>query len=444
MSQLLQPRQTLRTETSGTECQVGRFLGGGGQGEVYEAKLQGASVALKWYFPHMATEVQRLSLEDLIGRGSPDPRFLWPMELTSDSQVAGFGYVMPLRGSDFRSINDMMREDDDPRLTVPTFRNKVTVGYQLADSFYQLHAVGLCYRDISFGNVFFHPETGEILICDNDNVAVNRQADGGVLGTQKFMAPEIVRGEAHPSVDTDLYSLAVLLFYLLLVGHPLEGLRETAIKCFDIPAAKKLYGTEPLFVFDTQDKSNRPDPTVHQNALTFWKIIPKRCRDLFTRSFTDGLRDASHGRVRETQWRALMIELRDMIVQCNKCGQENFFDWDSTRGSDASKCWNCRQVVPPPLRIKFQTRSIVVLGAQTQLFPHHIDRQRRYNFDQAVAATTRHPSDPRTWGLRNLSGSKWVATLPNGNMTDIDPGRNVRLAAGTRINFGTAEGVIEQ
>jgi serine/threonine protein kinase len=47
----------------------------------------------------------------------------------------------------------------------------------------------------------------------------------GIRGTDRFMAPEIVRGEALPSVKTDPYSLSVLLFYLLMVHHPLAGRR---------------------------------------------------------------------------------------------------------------------------------------------------------------------------------------------------------------------------
>lgn len=115
------------------------------------------------------------------------------------------------------------------RRVEPTFRALATAGFELADGFFQLHAKGLCYRDISFGNVFFHPETGRVAICDNDNVSVDGAGTSGVLGTPRFMAPEIVRGEAEPSTQTDLFSLSVLLFHIFMVHHPLEGKREAAI-----------------------------------------------------------------------------------------------------------------------------------------------------------------------------------------------------------------------
>ena len=69
MNQLLRSDQILHTENSRTPCRIMCFLGGGGQGEVYQADLQGTPVALKWYFSRNATTEQRFLLEDLIARG---------------------------------------------------------------------------------------------------------------------------------------------------------------------------------------------------------------------------------------------------------------------------------------------------------------------------------------------------------------------------------------
>ena len=78
---------------------------------------------------------------------------------------------------------------------------------------------------------------------------------GGVLGTPGFMAPEIVRGEKRPSRETDRYSLSVLLFYLFMVNHPLEGKLEANIKWMDYAARVKLYGTDPVFIFDPDNRT---------------------------------------------------------------------------------------------------------------------------------------------------------------------------------------------
>lgn len=437
--QLLKSKQQIITETSGTPCIVEEFLGSGGQGEVYRGLLAGKSVAIKWYYPHYLKQDKglRARLELTVKKGSPNARFLWPLELVSVADSEGFGYIMPLREREYKSIVDLMK-----RRAEPTFRALTTAGLHLADSFLQLHAKGLCYRDISFGNVFFHPGTGDILICDNDNVTVDDGGETGILGTPRFMAPEVVRSEAMPSTHTDLYSLAVLLFYMLMVHHPLEGRREMEIRCLDLPAMNKLYGTQPLFIWDPQDSSNRPVAGDQENAIAYWAVYPKFIRELFTNAFTDGLRDAQNGRVRESEWRLAMVRLRDSIMYCS-CGAENFYDADALRenGGTPGRCWSCKRplVLPPRIRIG---RSIVMLNHDSRLYPHHVDDQRAYDFDRPIAELSRHPQNPDLWGLKNLADEKWVITLADGSVRDVEPGRSAPLAVGLKISFGKVDGEI--
>ncbi|MGC9396573.1 MAG: protein kinase domain-containing protein [Anaerolineae bacterium] len=433
---ILKDGQTVQTVTSRMPCTAEKFLGGGGQGEVYRANLGGQKVALKWYFPAQATAEQRAALEILIKKGPPSEKFLWPIELTESANVPGFGYIMPLRGPQYKSIVDLMK-----RQAEPTFRALATAGLELANSFLGLHAMGYCYRDISFGNVFFEPNSGEILICDNDNVAVDGATEGGVLGTPRFMAPEIVRGEARPSMQTDLYSLAVLLFYMLMVHHPLEGLRESSIKCLDLPAMNKLYGTDPLFIFDPNDDSNRPVEGFHDNALAFWPLYPVFIRDLFIKAFTVGLHDPQD-RIRESEWRAALARMRDAIIYCPKCGSENFYSAQVLKATGSpGTCWACNTTLVLPPRIRIDD-AIVMLNWDTKLYPHHVDNDRLYDFSKPIAEVNQHPTDPSIWGLRNLSDEKWVITTDDGAILDVEPGRNVRLAIGTKVNFGKKEGEI--
>ncbi len=219
MSDLLKSGQTVHTESSKTPCTVEQLLGGGGQGEVYRANLAGQPVALKWYYSHsiQADPRQYERLEAAIHSGAPSDRFLWPIDIVSEPGIEGFGYVMPLRELQYKGFVDLMKRRIKPE---PTFRALTTAGFELADGFFQLHTKGLCYRDISFGNVFFNPNTGDVLICDNDNVTINGDQEGGVMGTPRFIAPEIITEQARPSTQTDLYSLAVLLFYMLMIHHP--------------------------------------------------------------------------------------------------------------------------------------------------------------------------------------------------------------------------------
>ncbi|MCL2925793.1 MAG: serine/threonine protein kinase [Trichodesmium sp. MAG_R04] len=507
MTQQLKKGQNIGTEISGANCIVEKRLAEGGQGEVYQVNVNGKSMALKWYFPHIVEQDprQKQRLQKAIQMGAPNDRFLWPVDLAvTPEQPSSYGYIMALREPRFKSLNDLVK-----RRIEPSFRALVTAAFELADSYYQLHAKGLCYRDISFGNAFFDPDTGEVRICDNDNVDVNKMS-GTVAGTPRFMAPEIVRGEANPSTQTDLFSLTVLLFYILFNHHPLEGAKEQAIHCFDLAAMTKIYGTEAVFIFDPNDDSNLPVPGVQDNPLAFWPIYPQSLRDLFTRAFTDGIRDPENGRVQENEWRKTMLNLRDSIMYCPHCGEQNFYDVDALKKQGKlNPCWSCQKEIVAPPRIRISSKNpenaslqenewyntmlnwqdsiiycthcgeenfydvdtlkkqgklnpcrscgkeivtppptrisskIIMLNHDTKLFPHHVDEGKKYDFSAPVAQVVRNPKNPNLWGLKNLTTTKWVVTTANNNIKDVKPGRSVTLAVGTKINFGTELGEIK-
>lgn len=405
---------------------VQSFIGEGSQGSVFRALVDpgGESVALKWYFPSQGHDTQRRAIDELVERGAPDPRFLWPTEVAEVPGSNAFGYVMPLRPERFVGLTSLLRGVVDPPFSVVC-----TLGMELADSFLALHSEGLCYRDISFGNVFFDPATGRPLICDNDNVGVDGASSSAVLGTRTFMAPEIVRREAAPSTDTDLYSLAVLLFYVLMVGHPLLGRRELEFSPWDDHAESVVLGREPVFVFHPDDHTNAPVPGVHQSMLDNWPVYPPRIRTLFEQAFTVGLVDPRNGRVRESVWRAALAGLRDQIIRCPACGKESFW-----QGVEVA-CWSCHRTLERPVRLAIDGRELV-LNQGTTVFRHHM--QRDYDFVTPIARVVAHPDRPDRWGLRNESTETWEATTPGGDRLEAAPGRSIGLLPGTTIRVGAS------
>jgi len=409
------------------------LIGEGGQGAVYEAAVEGAEepVALKWYLPHCATPAQREAISMLVELTPPSDRFLWPSELATIDGEQSFGYVMPLRPPNYVGMVDVLAGRVDVSLA-----SICTVGYELADSFLKLHNEGYCYRDVSYGNVFLEPTTGKVLICDNDNVGIDGVSTSNVLGTRRFMAPEIVRGEAAPSTRTDLFSLSVLLFYLLMVGHPLLGRRELGHASLDGEAEKHLFGIHPVFVFDPDDVSNAPVPGVHDAVISNWSYYPKMIRDHFTRAFTEGLRNPQHGRVAESIWRLALARLRDQIMPCPACGRTNIFD----EAEPDQSCWSCKRNMPRPLRLRIG-RETVVLKEGTVLHPHHVRLD--HDFDTPLAVIAQHPERTEVWGLRNLTENTWPVTLPDGSTREVEPGRSVGLIPGAVIDLGVVQAHLE-
>jgi hypothetical protein len=359
------------------------------------------------------------------------------VDLARTPKADSFGYVMALRDQRYNGLVDYLAGR-----VATSLRAVTTAGFGLAHSYHRLHARGLCYRDISYGNVFFDPRNGDVLICDNDNVGIDGRSESAILGTVRFMAPEVLRGQAAPSTRTDLHSLAVLLFYMLVKDHPLQGARELGYDSFDGPAFTDLFGSDPLFIFDPDDRSNEPVPGFHNNALTIWPLLPPLVQDLFVRAFTSGLHDPEHGRVAETEWKLAMVRLRDSIAYCGACGAQNFLDLysaPSERPPEVS-CWACGGHVAPPFRLRFKG-DVVLLNHDTELYAHHVLDQ-RFEFEQPLARVEPHPEKAEIWGLRNLTDETWMATDAQGALHEVGPGRALRLGDGMRIRFPRAEAEI--
>jgi eukaryotic-like serine/threonine-protein kinase len=435
MEGMLKPGQILIARNMQSAVVVEDMLGEGGQAEVYRARIGDAHYALKWYRPEYLAGDPRLweRLKVAINSGSPTEQFLWPFDLVSYPRNNAYaGYLMPIKTPDFISMSDLLG-----CRTEPTFRALSKVGFQLAHSFLKLHAAGLCYRDINFGNVFFNPDDGDIRIADNDNVDVNL-TPGGIKGTPGFMAPEVASDRMEPNAGSDRFSLAVLLFCIFMVGHPLKGKRELTLpyNATDPDQSHRLCALEPVFIFDPNNDCNRPQPGIHDNPLSFWPIYPGSLRKLFTRAFTVGLHDPD-ARVMENEWRKEMSALRDSIFHCPYCGAENFFDLELVRQRKTlDPCWGCRSPLgnPPRMRVGAgQGSHLVMLSRGAQLFAHHLEGD-TYNFGAPLAEVISNPL-----GLKNLSGHQWVSRSQNGSVTEVKAAEVLPLTTECRIQFGKTE-----
>jgi hypothetical protein len=199
----------------------------------------------------------------------------------------------------------------------------------------------------------------------------------------------------------------------------------------------RLYGTQPVFIFDPVDDSNRPVPGQHDNAILYWQIYPKFLRDLFTQAFTKGIHDPQHGRVRESEWRSILARLRDVLFYCPHCGAENFYDEERVPAKHA--CWACHQPISSIQGLRIGSQ-IILLNHDTRLYQHHLHPFALYDFSQALAEVAQHPQNKTLWGLKNLSEKTWQLTAPNGISKGVPPGRSATISPGARLHFGEVEG----
>ncbi len=416
---------------NGREAKIIEKLGEGGQGVVYRVKLDGKEYALKWYHKDAIPNPAKFykNLENNVALGAPSQSFLWPMAV-SKKQGGSFGYVMPLRPKNYREFADFLLA----RVHFSSLSAAVCAALNITNGFRELHRRGFSYQDLNDGNFFIDENTGDVLICDNDNVAPYGESLG-IAGKARYMAPEVVRNKKKPDIMTDRFSLTVVLFRLLFLDHPLEGRRVLESPCLTEELELKFYGKDPVFIFDKDDDRNRPVNGVHKNALKFWYIYPKFVREMFINALSKEAMNGTKPRPTDNDWQQIFTRLRGQIVTC-ACGGETFLDT-----GDDSLCINCGLKIPRPPVLCCDNRYSLPLFPGVKLYRCHTDRDSD-DYRELCGEILRNPSKPQIWGLKNLSNTDWLVYCKDGTQRPLARGEVAVVTKIEKIQFGNCFGII--
>lgn len=425
MSEYLSPGYQVDT-LNGGKVKIIKMLGEGGQGVVYLVDYNGATKALKWYKPNGMGQDPKAFYENIksnVAKKAPSKEFLWPEDVTG--WVNGvFGYIMDVRPEGYYEISKYMLR----KQTFKSYRVAIDAALQIVSAFRILHNNGYSYQDLNDGNFFINPNNGKVLICDNDNVAPDRYVSG-VLGKQRYMAPEIVVGKEKPNKQTDFHSMAVLLFIIFCMSHPLEGKRWREAELTD-SAQKKLYGSEALFIFDPDDDANKAEKIINKNAITVWGVLPEYVKALFLKAFSQkALLENPNARPIELEWVKALVRFRSEIVACD-CGNEIF-----TEQGRPCACDFCGQKADVPFRLEFRNYSIPGI-ADSRIYQCQLGTCRA---DEALTPFGRviaKPDNPKMLGIRNLSKNAWKAVTPSGKEKKVLPNEVIPLIDGITFEIG--------
>jgi len=405
---------------------VGKKLGEGGQGAVYHVNYDGKPKALKWYSGKKFKNPNKFyqNLENNIKKGKPTNTFLWPEDITEKDGEA-FGYIMDLRPSEYVDFTKILlgKKKEYAFASITAMCN---ASLQIIDGFGELHRKGYSYQDLNDGNFFINPKSGDVLICDNDNVS-EAGKNSGIAGKARYMAPEIVAKGAMPNKYTDRFSLAVVLFLLWTKNHPLEGKAAYPV-CMDAKHERKIYGENPVFIFDSNDDSNRPVQGLNQGAIANWPFLPTYLQEQFKKAFSkEALLDDPAKRIIEPEWLRIFIRLRSEIYKC-PCGEVYFAD-----PANPNPCPSCKKQNTFVFYLKFG-RYNVAIHQRTKLYSCHTEK----DSDDFQNLTGEVVAKDNNFELKNISGKNWAVT--DGEITSsVIPNVAIILKKGITINFGNTQ-----
>ncbi len=109
----------------------------------------------------------------------------------------------------------------------PSAEVVLRIGREIAEGLSAAHGHRLIHRDIKPANIWLEAPSGRVKILDfgmarsqRDDIEIT--ANGAVIGTPAYMAPEQARGEAV-GAGSDLFSLGCVLYRLATLRLPFEG-----------------------------------------------------------------------------------------------------------------------------------------------------------------------------------------------------------------------------
>ena len=401
--------------TNGTQAKIIKELGRGGQGIVYLVDLAGKQMALKWYLKAPDSKFYK-NLEENISKGAPSDAFLWPEYLTR-KEKGSYGYIMKLRPQGYYEFGQYLLA----KRQFGSFEAMLNAAMKICEGFYKLHLSGLSYQDLNDGNFFIEPKTGDVLICDNDNVMPDGRKSG-IMGKARYMAPEVVGGKA-PDKYSDRFSLAVILFMLFYGNHPFEGSRVLACPCMTESFEKKFYGSDILFIYD-DNKENRPVRGVHNNVIRRWPAMPQTLQNAFKEQFGKDILAAPDKRMIEKKWKGVIQSLRDTLVRCPKCGDETFVS-----DSASPVCMNCGKSFDLAGKLVFINGREILLSPNTMVY---IDDDNQPDINVVSIPGDKYPVQ-----LQNITKGSWVVETQSGKIKSIEPGSCVPIRPGLKLSIGS-------
>jgi TolB-like protein/tRNA A-37 threonylcarbamoyl transferase component Bud32 len=222
------PLELLRAALEGRYA-VERLIGQGGMATVYLARddRHDRPVAVKVLRAELAASIgaDRFLREIKVAARLQHPNIL---ALYDSGEAAGFlYYVMPfVKGESLR-----VRLDREEQLSLP---DAIGLTCEIAEALYCAHTQQVIHRDIKPENILLHE--GHALVADFGIARAVTHAEGDKLtetgmavGTPHYMSPEQAHGGDRVDGRADQYSLACMLYEMLVGQPPFHGPNAMAI-----------------------------------------------------------------------------------------------------------------------------------------------------------------------------------------------------------------------
>jgi DNA-binding helix-hairpin-helix protein with protein kinase domain len=361
-------RNELVYTSSGSPIRLGREIGRGGEGVVYEIEGRAEQVAKLYLSPvdsHKTAKLQTMVRQrtDALTRLAA-----WPSDLLFKAPKGRVTGLLMKKITGFRAIHELYtpksRLQEFPRANWPFL---VHVAANVARAFALIHSYRVVIGDVNHGNILVN-DAGITALIDCDSYQILSQGQKFIceVGVSAYTPPElqgknlstVVRTENH-----DNFGLALLIFHLLFMGrHPFAGRFAGA---GEMPVERAI--REYRFAFSANSKALQMAPPPNSLRLS---DLPSTIAEFFERAFSPAAARAA--RPEAQQWVSALESLSRELVQCSRSSSHHYYrrlatcpwcqiekdsclmlflqlDWPSVNSNfNLSVCWAQIGSVPVP------------------------------------------------------------------------------------------------
>ncbi len=309
-------------DNKGKHIIIGRKIGSGGEGSVYELKNDPNNVAK--IYNQQPTKAKQKKINSMVLNTNDELKNIsaWPTSTLHINRNGSFcGFIMP-KISGFEPIHKLYTPSQRKYFFPKSDWNYLVLcARNLAVAFSIMHNNGYVIGDVNQGNVHVNKDMHVKLIdCDSYQVISNNEQFLCEVGVPHFTPPELQNSTFSRIIRTtnhDNFGLAILCFHLLFLGrHPFSG---RFLDLEDIPIEKAI--AEYRFVYGKNASIKKMAPPPNSANLS---ILPDKIAYMFELAFSE--EGSRKKRPSAYEWvRSIDNELRTNMKICNFEKNHKFF-----------------------------------------------------------------------------------------------------------------------
>lgn len=369
----------------GELLRLGRELGRGAEGEVYEVAERPDKAAKLYASRYLPNAKKQSKLKGMVGLAAQDlcAYAAWPQDTLHQNRGGPvIGFLMPKfanKAPVHVFYSPAHRKQEYPQLG---WDFSLFAARNIAAAFSAVHGHGHVIGDVNQSNVLIGVDSKvSLLDCDSFQVKVGGEVHICEVGVPHFTPPELQREKSFSAVvrssNSDNFGLAVLIFHMLFGGrHPYAGvpLREGVGDTLEADIREFRYA----YSLNAPVRGIKPPPHAIDIGLA-----PELVRQYFEIAFTEA---GVTARPTAAQWVAALDSVRATLQTCVKSGRHVFprhlleCPWcrleavgiiyfgassNYSRGAgntvDVARLWSSIEAVPPPSTLRIPEPSVPVV-----------------------------------------------------------------------------------